>query len=104
MMWGGANTVLRGRLIVNFGFVIDCPTCLFFCQSHGVRTIGLVRNHPYSMSGDAIITKDQEELRWMVEAVGAKLPFLTPYCPIDNPIECSCWRRTGIGGTTHRCT
>ena len=40
-------------------------------------------------------------LRAMVEAVGAKLPFLAPYCPIDNPIECAfssfkaCWRRHG---------
>jgi len=40
-------------------------------------------------------------LRTMVEAVGAKLLFLAPYCPIDNPIECAfnsfkaCWRRHG---------
>jgi hypothetical protein len=40
-------------------------------------------------------------LRAMVEAVGAKLLFLAPYCPIDNPIECAfssfkaCWRRHG---------
>lgn len=37
----------------------------------------------------------------MVEAVGAKVRFLAPYCPIDNPIECAfssfkaCWRRNG---------
>jgi transposase len=37
----------------------------------------------------------------MVEAVGAKVRFLAPYCPIDNPIECAfssfkaCWRRHG---------
>ena len=40
-------------------------------------------------------------LRAMVEAVGAKLLFLAPYCHIDNPIECAfssfkaCWRRHG---------
>ena len=28
----------------------------------------------------------EAELRAMVEAVGAKLLFLAPYCPIDNPI------------------
>jgi len=43
----------------------------------------------------------REELRRMVEAVGAKLLFLAPYSPIDNPIECAfssfkaCWRRHG---------
>lgn len=42
-----------------------------------------------------------EALREMVEAAGAKLLFLAPYCPIDNPIECAfssfkaCWRRHG---------
>jgi transposase len=41
------------------------------------------------------------ELRDMVEAVGAKLLFLAPYCPIDNPIEMgfnsfkACWKRHG---------
>ena len=40
-------------------------------------------------------------LRAMVDAVGAKLLFLAPYCHIDNPIECAfssfkaCWRRHG---------
>jgi DDE superfamily endonuclease len=29
----------------------------------------------------------EAELRAMVEARGAKLLFLAPYCPIDNPIE-----------------
>jgi transposase len=37
----------------------------------------------------------------MVEAEGAKIRFLAPYCPINNPIECAfssfkaCWRRHG---------
>ena len=37
----------------------------------------------------------------MVEAAGAKLLFLAPYCPIDNPIEMgfssfkACWRWAG---------
>ena len=40
-------------------------------------------------------------LRAMVEAAGAKLLFLAPYSPIDNPIEYAfssfkaCWRRNG---------
>jgi transposase len=40
-------------------------------------------------------------LRAMVEAVGAKIYFLAPYSPIDNPIEMAfnsfkaCWRRNG---------
>ena len=63
---------------------------------------------PYPLANSILVLdncqihhKYREALRAMVEKVGAKLLFLAPYSPIDNPIECAfssfkaCWRRHG---------
>jgi len=63
---------------------------------------------PYPQPGSILVIDNcrthwryESRLKKLVESVGAKLLFLAPYCPIDNPIEMAfssfkaCWRRVG---------